>query len=102
VATRSAHVVGLSDAPVNVILVTGSDFVVPLVLALWTPVLVLRMLLVLASGATLRPLSLVPRRAVVGLRSCATPCCVQRCRQCPLVGVARTPVQTLSFSLSLL
>jgi hypothetical protein len=32
---------------------------------------------------------------------CATPRCVQRCRQGPLLGTARMPVQTLSSSLRL-
>jgi hypothetical protein len=94
--------VGLSDACVVVVLVIGSDSAMSLVLALLTPVLVLRMLVLLFSGAALRPLSLVPRRPVVGLRSCATPRCMQRCRQGPLLGAARTLVRTLSFSLSLL
>jgi hypothetical protein len=65
-------------------------------------VLILRTLVLLASGATLRPLSLIPHRPIVRLKSCATPCCVQRCRQGPLLGVARSPVWILSFSLSLL
>jgi hypothetical protein len=66
-------------------------------------VLALQILMLLASGAALRPLSLVvPRRPGVGLRSCATRLCVQRCCQDPLLGVVRSsvsaPVWTLSFS----
>jgi hypothetical protein len=65
-------------------------------------VLVIQMLVLLSSESALRLLSLVPHRPVVGLRSCATPRCVQRCHQGPLLGAARMPVRTLSFSLSLL
>jgi hypothetical protein len=64
--------------------------------------LVLRTLVLLVSGAALHPLSLVPRQHVVGLRSWATPRCVQRCRQGPLRGVARMLARTLSFWLSFL
>jgi hypothetical protein len=56
----------------------------------------------LASGTALRLLSLVPRRLGVGLRLCATPHCVQRCHQGPLLRVARMLAQTLSFCLGLL
>jgi hypothetical protein len=67
VDTRSAHVVGHSDASDVVVLVTGSVSAVRalllLVLALRRLGLVLRSLVLLASGVALRPLTLVaPRR----------------------------------------
>jgi hypothetical protein len=86
----------------------GSVFVVrafmSLVLAHRTLVLVLRMLVLLASGAALRPPCLVvPCHPRAGLRLCAI--CVQRCRQDPLLGFVRSsvsmPVWTLSYSLRL-
>jgi hypothetical protein len=103
VATRSAHVVGPSDASVVIVLATRSDYVVCalllLVLALRTLVLVLRMLVLLVSGATLRPLSLVvPCCLGVGLRSCATHRYVQSCRQGPLLGVARSSTPVLVWT----
>jgi hypothetical protein len=112
VATRSAHVMGPLDASDVVVLVIGSDSAVhalllPIVaLAPRTVVLILRMLVRLASGATLRSLSLVvPRCLGVGQRSFATRRCMQQCCQDPLQGLARslvaTPVWTLSFSLRL-
>jgi hypothetical protein len=102
VATSSAHAVGPSDASVVVVLALGSDSAMPLVLALRTPVFVLQMLVLLASGTALRLLSLVPCRLGVGLRLCATPRYVQRCHQGPLLRVPRMLAQTLSFYLGLL
>jgi hypothetical protein len=110
VATKSAHVMGPLDASDVAVLVIGSDSAVHAlllpVLAPRTVVLVLRMLVLLASGATLHSLSLVvPRCLGVGQRSFATRRCMQQRRQDPLQGVARssvaTPVWTLSFSLKL-
>jgi hypothetical protein len=91
---------------VVVVLVIESVSAMPLVLALRTLLLVLRMLVLIASRAALCPLSLlVPRCPGVGLRSSATHHCVLRRRQGPLLGVASSsmsfPVWTLSFSLSL-
>jgi hypothetical protein len=105
VTIRSTHAAVPSNASVVTILVIGSIFVVhgflPLVLALQTLVLVLRMLLLLASGAALRSLSLVvPCCLGVGLRSSATHQCMQRCHQYPLLGVARSSVSTLVWTLS--
>jgi hypothetical protein len=69
-ATRSRHVVGPSDAFDVVVLVIGSVFTMHSFLLL---VLALRLLVLLASGAARRPLSLVvPRRLRVGLRLSAT------------------------------
>jgi hypothetical protein len=68
------------------------------------PVLALQMIVLLTSGATLRPLSLVvPRCLGVGQRSCASHRYVQqcRCRQDPPLGVARSSVWILFFSLRL-
>jgi hypothetical protein len=110
VTTRSAHAVSLSDASVIVVLVIESDSAMhafpPLVLALRTLMLVLRMHVPLANRASLRLHSLVvPRRPGLGLRSCAARRRLQYRRQDPLQGVARssmsTPVSTLAFSASL-
>jgi hypothetical protein len=110
VIITSTHAASPSNASAAVVLVIGSvsverAFLSP-ALALQTLVLVLWTIVLLASGATLRPLSLVVIRYLgVGQRSCASRRCVQRCRQDPLQGVARssvaTPVWTLSFSLRL-
>jgi hypothetical protein len=58
-ATRSTHVVSPSDASVVAVLVIGGDSAMhafmPRILALWTLVLVLEMLMPLASGTALRP-----------------------------------------------
>jgi hypothetical protein len=74
VTIRSTHVVSPSNASVFVVLDIGSVSAVraflPTVRALRTPVLVRRTLVLLASRAALRLLSLVvPRYLEVGLRS---------------------------------
>jgi hypothetical protein len=107
VATRLGHVVGPLDAFAAIVLAIGSISAMRAflqhVLALWTLMLILRMLVLLVSGATLCPFSLVvPRCLGVGLTSCATHLCLMWCRQDPLLGDARSSmsmaVWTLSFS----
>jgi hypothetical protein len=105
VATRSGHAVGPTDASVAVVLVIGSVSAVraflQLILALRMLVLVRRILALLVSRAALCLLSLVvPRHLGVGLTSCATRLCLQRCHKDPLLGAARSPMSTAIWTLS--
>jgi hypothetical protein len=104
-ATKSAHVVSHSDASTAIVLVIRSISLVRsfllLVLTLRTHMLTLWTLVLFASGAALRPLSLpAPRYLKVGKRSCATRHCVQRCHRDPFPSVARSSISMAVLTLS--